>query len=581
MSETSVDYLVIGSGSAGAIVAARLSEDEEVRVMLLEAGPAAKSVLLNVPAVARFAFNAPRYNWNYRTEPEPHLGGRVLVQPRGRVLGGSSSINGMVYLRGNPLDFEAWSKAGATGWSYADVLPYFKKLEGWVDPHNEYQGTEGPVAISTPSPVNPIAEAFLKAGEQAGYPATGDVNGYQQEGFGRFPMNAANGYRSSTARAYLHGAADRPNLQIRTGIDVERIEFEGKRACAATWSQSGENQRIAVRREIVLCAGAFNSPKLLKLSGIGPAAELREHGIDVIQELPGVGENLMDHQISTVQMECVRPVSLAKHLGLFAKGRAALQWALTRRGLLASNHFQCGAFIRSGAGVKLPDIQLYLFPIAVMEGSKDFFRQHGFQVQLSPQRSRSRGWVRLRSARPADPPKILFNFMSHARDWDEMRKAFRLTREILAQPAMGPYRGREMSPGPSVSTDEQIDAYIRDHMHSSYHPCGTCKMGTDRAAVVDAHCRVHGVDGLRVVDASIMPSIPGCNLNAPTMMIGEMAADLIRGQKLPAENRGFFVDTEWRTRQRPGKPAGSAGTNSVRTGVTAPDHSAVARRNDD
>lgn len=554
MSETIVDYLVIGSGSAGAIVAARLSEDETVSVLLLEAGPADNSLLLQIPAAARFAFNAPRYNWNYQTEPEPHLGGRVLVQPRGRVLGGSSSINGMVYLRGNPLDFETWADTGAIGWSYADVLPYFQRLERWIEPSNEYQGIDGLVAVSTPSPVNPIAEAFLKAGEQAGYPSTGDVNGYQQEGFGRFPMNAANGYRSSTARTYLRGAANRTNLEVRTGIDVQRIEFEGKRARAATWRRGDETFRAAARREIIVCAGAFNSPKLLKLSGIGPAAELREHGIDIIQDLPGVGENLMDHQISTVQMECLKPVSLAKHLGLFAQGRAALQWALTRGGLLASNHFQCGAFIRSSAGIKFPDIQLYLFPIAVEEGSKDFYRQHGFQVQLSPQRSRSRGWVRLRSSRPDDPPKIRFNFMSDARDWKEMRSAFRLTREILKQPAMDTYRGREMSPGAHVSSDEEIDAYVREHMHSSYHPCGTCKMGTDPAAVVDAHCRVHGVDGLRVVDASIMPTIPGCNLNAPTMMIGELAADLIRGQKLPAANLGYYVDSEWETRQRPGIP---------------------------
>ena len=333
-------------------------------------------------------------------------------------------------------------------------------------------------------------------------------------------MNAAGGYRSNTAGAYLASARQRRNIDVRLESQVDRLVIEDGHAVAVLYRHAGRDRRVDVRREIVLSAGAFNSPKLLMLSGIGPADELRAHGINVVQDLPGVGRNLMDHQISTVQMECPRPVSLAKHLSLFAQGSGALRWLFRKDGVLASNHFECGAFIRSGAGIRFPDIQLYLFPIAVKEGSKDFLRQHGFQVQLSPQRTQSRGHVRLRSGNPAEPPRILFNFMSAEQDWVEMRKAFRLAREVLAQPAMDAYRGRELSPGPEVQSDAQLNDYIRDHMHSSYHACGTCKMGTDPMAVVDPHCRVRGVEGLRIVDASIMPMIPSCNLNSPTMMIG-------------------------------------------------------------
>ncbi len=548
------DYIVVGAGSSGAVVAARLSEDRNVSVLLLEAGPGAGSPILNIPAAARYAFNAKAYNWDFETEPEPQLGGRRLWQPRGRVLGGSSSINGLVYLRGHALDYEGWAAAGAGGWSYAHVLPYFQKLETFVDPSNPYQGTSGPIGVSTPTPVNPISQAFIDAGAEAGYDLTDDVNGYQQEGFGRFPMNAAHGYRWSTARAYLKPARERQNLSIQTGCEASKIGFDGKRAVAVRYSRNGRQQIARARFEIVISAGPFNSPKLLLLSGIGPADQIRQHGIDVIADAPGVGENLMDHQLIAIQLECKLPVSLNGRTGMVSKAMASLRWLLRKDGLLASNHFESGAFVRSEAAVRFPDIQFYLFPVGVAEGSNDFSREHGFQVQLSPQRSYSRGWVRLRSANPSDPPRILFNYMSEDRDWIEMRNAFRLAREVIAQPAMDAYRGRELSPGPEVVSDGEIDAHVRANMHSSYHGSGTCKMGTDDMAVVDPECRVRGVDGLRVVDSSIMPLIPSCNLNAPSIMIGERASDIIRGKQLPPSNLAFHVDPHWKTRQRPGSP---------------------------
>ena len=546
-----VDYVVIGSGSAGAVIAARLSEDRDVSVLLLEAGPPDWSPILHLPAAARYAFNARRFNWSYESEPEPHLGGRRVRHPRGRVLGGSSSINGLVYLRGHALDYEGWAEAGAAGWAYADVLPYFQKLETRVDHSNPYQGDRGPVLVSTAMRPNPISHAFIEACRQAGYALSEDVNGYRQDGCGRFPMNAARGLRWSAARAYLYGARSRANLDVQCGCHVDRIELEGRRAVAVAWRRGNRRHRVRARREIVLSAGAFNSPKLLMLSGIGDGDALKAHGISVAQELPGVGANLMDHPLTAIQVACRQPVSLASQLSLAAKARSALRWLVHRDGLLASNHFECGAFIRSEVGVEFPDLQLYLFPIGVAEGSNDFMREHGFQVQISTQRSRSRGWVRLASSDPDAAPRMRFDYLEAERDLIELRAGFRHAREILAQPAMRDLHGGEISPGSSLASDRDLNTFIRQHVGSSYHPCGTCRMGQDPMSVVDPQCRVHGVEGLRVADASIMPLIPSCNLNCPTLMIGEKAADLIAGRPpLPPSNLPYFVVPEWKLRQR-------------------------------
>ncbi len=547
------DYVIIGAGSAGCVLADRLSEDGRNRVLVLEYGGSDRSIYIQMPTALSIPMNMPRYNWGFQTEPEPHLGGRRLGTPRGKVLGGSSSINGMVYVRGNPLDFERWRDEGAAGWSYSEVLPYFKRAERRGEGGSAYRGDSGKLQTSYGTLNNPLHAAWLEAGRQAGYPFSSDLNGGQQEGFGRFDMTVGDGRRCSAARAYLHPAMRRRNLAVRTHALVTRIEFENRQARAVSYRLGTREQKVRARREVLLCAGSIGSPHLLKLSGVGPPEELRALGIDVAHALPGVGENLQDHLEFYFQVACKEPITLYSSLSPLSRFRIGLRWLLRHDGLGASNHFESGAFIRSRAGIRYPNLQYHFLPMAVSYDGSSLAKEHGFQAHIGPMRSQSRGWVRLRSPRIEDHPKILFNYMSLPEDWEEMRACVRLTREIFAQPAFDRYRGREMQPGAGVQSDEQIDEFVRRHIETAYHPSCSCRMGApgDERAVVDPQGRVAGIEGLRVVDASIMPSITTGNLNAPTIMLAEKLADAILGKPplapLPAP---FFVAENWQTRQR-------------------------------
>jgi choline dehydrogenase len=553
VSQAAYDYVIVGAGSAGCVLADRLTEDGRHSVLVIEYGGSDRALVIQMPAALSIPMNSKTYNWGYRTEPEPHLGGRRLNCPRGKVLGGSSSINGLVYVRGHPLDFERWEEEGAKGWGYASVLPYFRRSEKFHGDPDAYRGRDGPVATSRGPRANPLYDVFTEAGQQAGYPLSADLNGEQQEGFGRFDMTVKNGVRWSTANAYLRPAMKRPKLVIMTPALATRIAFDGRRAAGVHYRRGGADHFVAARREVILSGGAINSPQLLKLSGVGPAAELRSFGIDVIADRPGVGENLQDHLEFYFQVASKQPITLYGYTGLIARGLVGLQWLMRGRGLGASNHFEAGGFVRSRAGVSYPDIQFHFLPMAVAYDGSALAKEHGFQAHVGPMRSKSRGWVRLRSSNPAEPPRIQFNYMSHPDDWLEMRACVRLTREIFAQKAFDLYRGREIQPGENCASDEAIDAFVRDHAESAYHPSCTCKMGSasDPLAVVDPQTRVLGVDALRVVDSSIMPSITNGNLNAPTIMVGEKAADMIRGRDpLPASNAPFYVAPDWERRQR-------------------------------
>jgi choline dehydrogenase len=548
------DYIIVGAGSAGCVLADRLSADGKHKVVLLEFGGSDRSIFIQMPAALAYPMNTKRWNWGYESEPEPHLNNRRLNCPRGKGLGGSSSINGLVYVRGNALDFERWKEdEGATGWGYADVLPYFKRAEGRDEGGNEYRGGDGPLSTSYGPLDNPLHQAWLDAAQQAGYSLTEDYNGYAQEGFGRMDMTVRNGTRCSAAKAYLYEARKRPNLYVIEHALATRILFEGTRAVGMEYEQAGKRHQLRAAREVILSGGPINSVQLLKLSGIGPAEELQRHGITVRADRPGVGANLQDHLEFYFQMACTQPITLYGKANLLGKAMVGAQWLFGRSGTGASNQFESCGFIRSRAGIKYPDIQYHFFPMAINYDGSSLATEHGFQAHVGPMRSKSRGTVTLKSADPHDKPKILFNYMSHPDDWVDMRACVRLTREIFQRPAFAPYRGREIQPGADCVTNDQIDAFIAEHVESALHPSCTCKMGSPRdpMAVVDPELRVIGVQGLRVVDSGVMPSITTGNLNAPTIMIGEKGADHILGKPMLApSNAPFYVAPNWDVAQR-------------------------------
>ena len=546
------DFVIVGAGSAGCALAYRLSEDGKHSVIVIEHGGSDVGPLIQMPSALSIPMNMPLYDWGFQTEPEPHLGGRVLATPRGKVIGGSSSINGMVYVRGHAHDFDHWAEQGAAGWAYADVLPYFKRMEHSHGGEDGWRGTEGPLHVKRGVRLNPLYKAFVDAGKQAGFETTEDYNGSKQEGFGWMEQTIHMGRRWSASNAYLRPALRRPNVSLMKGL-ARRVVIENQRATGVEIQVGKEIQVVHAKREVILAASSINSPKLLMLSGIGPAAHLAENGIAVVADRPGVGQNLQDHMELYIQQESIQPITLYSVLNPFSKALIGMRWLVWGDGLGATNHFEAAAFVRSKPGVDYPDIQYHFIPAAVRYDGKAAAKSHGFQAHVGPMRSKSRGSVTLRSGDPGDRPVIRFNYMSHPDDWTDFRHCIRLTREIFGQAAFDPYRGREISPGVEVESDDQLDDFIRAHAESAYHPCGTCRMGRadDLHAVVDSECRVIGVDGLRVADSSIFPRVTNGNLNGPSIMTGEKASDHILGrQPLAPSNQEPWINPRWRESDR-------------------------------
>ncbi|PBB34988.1 MULTISPECIES: choline dehydrogenase [unclassified Mesorhizobium] len=546
------DFVIIGSGSAGSAMAYRLSEDGKHSVIVIEFGGTDMGPLIQMPSALSIPLNMSLYDWGFASEPEPHLGGRVLATPRGKVIGGSSSINGMVYVRGHARDFDHWAEQGAAGWGFADVLPYFKRMEDSDGGEDGWRGQGGPLHVQRGTRKNPLYGAFLEAGRQAGFELTDDYNGSKQEGFGPMEQTIWRGRRWSAANAYLKPALRRKNVSLVKGF-ARRVVIENQRAIGVEIEANKQIQVVKARREVIVAASSINSPKILMLSGVGPGAHLQENGIKVIADRAGVGANLQDHLELYIQQEATKPITLNSVLNPFSKAMIGAQWLFFKSGLGATNHFEAAAFVRSQAGVDYPDIQYHFIPAAVRYDGKAAAKSHGFQAHVGPMRSKSRGSVTLRSPDPKAKPVIRFNYMSHPDDWSEFRHCIRLTREIFGQKAFDGFRGKEISPGSHVQTDDELDAFIREHAESAYHPCGTCRMGRadDLTAVVDPECRVIGVEGLRVADSSIFPRVTNGNLNAPSIMTGEKASDHILGRTpLAPSNQEPWINPRWQVADR-------------------------------
>lgn len=546
------DYIIVGAGSAGCVLANRLSQDPNNSVLLLETGGSDKSIFIQMPTALSIPMNTEKYAWQFHTEQEPYLDDRVMHCPRGKVLGGSSSINGMVYVRGHAKDFDEWQEHGALGWNYQTCLPYFKKAETFFQGADDYRGDKGELGVNNGNEMkNPLYKAFIEAGAQANYPVTKDYNGQQQEGFGPMHMTVKNGYRCSTSRAYLQPIKSRKNLTVITGALVSRVLLQDKQAVGIEYQKGKSTHVVKCDKEVVLSAGSIGSPHILQLSGIGEPQALEAAGIEVKHALPGVGKNLQDHLEFYFQYKCKQPITLNSKLNLFSKGLIGTQWFFTKTGLGATNHFESCAFIRSKAGVEWPDIQYHFLPAAMRYDGRSAFDGHGFQVHVGHNKPKSRGSVTVQSSDPKVAPKILFNYLQHQDDIEGFRACVRLTREIIAQPAFEPYRDGEIQPGEHIQSDEEIDAFVRQAVESAYHPSCSCRMGEDDMAVVNSQTQVHGLSGLRVVDSSIFPTIPNGNLNAPTIMVAEKAADMILGKPaLSAAEVEVSVANNWQTAQR-------------------------------